>query len=76
MIVNACTRADEEPDLVNSFRFIFLCKFIASLKPIDNQEWQNPINYHLSSAMSGHVEAMRKQGENENVKTFVKTFLS
>lgn len=69
--VDACKYSDKEPDLVNALRFTFLCKFIASLKPIDNKQWNGPINAHLSSVMSGHVDTMLKQSKNENVKKFV-----
>lgn len=73
MIVDACRYSDEDVDLVNSLRFIFLCKFIASLRTIENSEWQLYILSKLSSAMFGHVDHVgAMQNENENVKKFVK----
>lgn len=73
-ILDTCERdsSDKESilvNLVNVARFLFLCKFVASLKPISNKSWQNAINMHLSTAMKNHVDAMMKQTRKEADET-------
>lgn len=71
-IIEACKYIKNEADIMNSVRFIFLCKFIASLKPIENQELLDKINPILNDAMCDHATKMSTEKENENVINFIK----
>lgn len=65
----------EKSDEWNSLRFIVLCKFIATLRPIKNLKWQDSINSHLSQTMLDYVTAILREDKNENIEYFSKVLL-
>lgn len=76
-VLNACKlqSAKKESDLVNAVRFVFLFKFIASLKPIDNPDWQEPVDVQMANKVREHVDYILHEKENKNRSKNIKFFV-
>lgn len=76
-VINACECDKDAPtqDSLNLVRFIFLCKFTASIKPSNNRQWQNTVDLNLGKTMKPHVDKLFQNKDKEtsiNLKRYLK----
>lgn len=69
-VIEACEFIKNEPNIINSIRFIFLWKFIASLKPIKANELSQKVSEILGATMRNHVNNLKKEVENKSVTQY------
>lgn len=76
-VINACECDIDAPtqDSLNLVRFIFLCKFTASIKASDNRQWQTTVDLNLGKMMKPHVDRLFQNNDKEtsiNLKRYLK----